>query len=121
MMSTAMSLGAGRAAGDADKRGGAGDVADEPEDELGDSDSHAQGYYVLRSDNGGSFATVAKITSGKTLTYTDAAAVSGHSYRYEVESKGLAGTSAPSKASEPAKTPLACPVRWRGRCRVPRA
>ena len=44
----------------------------------------AEGYYVYRKPNGGSYTQIAKITSGKTVSYTDKNAKSGTTYTYAV-------------------------------------
>lgn len=44
----------------------------------------AEGYYVYRKPNGGSYTQIAKITNGKTVSYTDKNAKSGTTYTYAV-------------------------------------
>ncbi len=44
----------------------------------------AEGYYVYRKPNGGSYSQIAKITDGETVAYTDKDAKSGTTYTYAV-------------------------------------
>lgn len=44
----------------------------------------AEGYYVYRKPNGGSYTQIAKVTDGKKVSYTDKDAKSGTTYTYAV-------------------------------------
>ncbi len=74
-----------------------------------DNDSSATGYYVLRATDGVHFTEIASLTSATVKTYTDATALSGHAYQYEVEAFDAATTSPASKAAS-VVTPLAAPT-----------
>jgi len=74
-----------------------------------DNDSSAQGYYVLRSIDGGkTFPQLTKLTSGSASTYTDNSVASFHSYEYQIEAYKTGSTSAASNTVA-ATTPLAAP------------
>ncbi len=49
-----------------------------------DPDKNAAGFVVMRSENGSSYSQIAKLTSNKTLSYTDSKALSNHTYYYKV-------------------------------------
>jgi len=64
---------------------------------------------VLRATDGTHFSQVAQITSGKTLSYTDATAATNTSYQYEVQAYSGTNTSLASNVTI-VKTPLAAPT-----------
>ncbi|HUO10297.1 MAG TPA: C2 family cysteine protease [Phycisphaerae bacterium] len=73
-----------------------------------DNDSAAAGYYVLRASDGIHFSQVANLTLGSASSYTDAAALSGHSYTYEVQAYNGTITAVVS-SSTAVSTPLTAP------------
>jgi fibronectin type 3 domain-containing protein len=73
-----------------------------------DNDSSANGYYVLSSPDGVNFTRIAILTSTSATTYTDNAALSGHSDVYEVQAYDLRATS-PVSQTATAITPLIAP------------
>ncbi len=69
----------------------------------------AGGYAVLRSTNGGEFATIGKITTGATKTFSDTTVQSNKSYSYKVQAVA-AGKTSPVSAPTVVKTPLVAPT-----------
>ncbi len=68
----------------------------------------AAGFSILRSENGSTFTQIAKITSAKTLSFTDATVQPNHTYSYEISAYSGAKVSDASSAVS-ALTPLATP------------
>jgi fibronectin type 3 domain-containing protein len=73
-----------------------------------DKDSTATGYVILRADST-NFAQVGKLTTGTASTFTDATAVAGHKYNYEIEAVNPAGSSVASNVVA-VTTPVPMPV-----------
>ena len=59
-----------------------------------DKDTHATGYYVLRSTNNSTWTTIATVTGATANSYVDATAASGQKYYYRVEAFNAVATSA---------------------------
>jgi len=74
-----------------------------------DNDASATGYYILRATDGVHFTQISKLTSATVKTFTDATALSGHAYQYEVEAFDAA-VAAPASNAAGAITPLAAPT-----------
>ncbi|MGD0542750.1 MAG: hypothetical protein ABSB33_14645, partial [Tepidisphaeraceae bacterium] len=71
-----------------------------------DNDATATGYYVLRSTDGIHYAQVSKLTSGAASSFTDATALSGHVYDYQVQAyQGTTNSAVSTRAT--VTTPLA--------------
>ncbi|MGD0460908.1 MAG: C2 family cysteine protease [Tepidisphaeraceae bacterium] len=74
-----------------------------------DNDSSATGYYVLRATDGIHFTEIANVATATAKTYTDATALSGHVYQYEIEAFDPVRT-APASNAASAVTPLVAPT-----------
>lgn len=74
-----------------------------------DDDTTAAGYLVLRSADGTHFSQLAKLSSGTTKSYTDAAITSGKVYDYQVQAYSGANTSAASGMAI-VTTPMVAPA-----------
>ena len=59
--------------------------------------SKAKGYYIYRKKEGGSYKKIKKITSGKTVKYTDKTAAAGKKYVYTVKAYNGSKTSSCDK------------------------
>ena len=74
-----------------------------------DNASTATGYNVLRSSDGVHYTELTQLTPGSTSSFTDASAVSGHVYDYEIQAFSSSATSAVSNVAK-ATTPLVTPT-----------
>ncbi|MGD0766901.1 MAG: C2 family cysteine protease [Tepidisphaeraceae bacterium] len=74
-----------------------------------DNASTATGYNVLRSTDGVHYTELTQIKSASASSFTDATAVSGHVYDYEIQAYNGSVTSAASNVAK-ATTPLVTPT-----------
>ncbi len=64
-----------------------------------DNDASATGYYVLRATDGVHFTQVSQLNSATAITYTDATALAGHTYQYEIKAFNTATTAQASNVA----------------------
>jgi|HubBroStandDraft_1064217.scaffolds.fasta_scaffold58495_1 hypothetical protein len=76
-----------------------------------DTDSTAQGYFVLRSSNGGAFSPIAQISSASTKAFTDNTVIADTNYQYKIEAYNGGTTSGQSNTAR-VSTPLPAPTNF---------